>query len=112
MTVGECVEKHTFREFLCWNRWLDEQFNEPSLTDQYIMQLTAVVASANSKRKHKVMDFKLKFVTAMNKAQRMREKARQSITAWGAWMGMAQAVGKQQQPVQQRQKEKQSWPKR
>ena len=33
----------THRQYLAWQRWLDEQWNEPSRSDYYAMQVAAAV---------------------------------------------------------------------
>lgn len=43
MPIGECMAKHTHRQFLTWMVWLKLQWNKPSRSDYYLMQLEATV---------------------------------------------------------------------
>ena len=41
-------QKLTHRQFLTYHEWLKDQWDRPSRTDYYLMQLTAIVKSAAS----------------------------------------------------------------
>jgi hypothetical protein len=53
----------TFRQYLHWQAWVRDQWNEPSRTDLMVQQLTLVVARIMAKHPDKVKfaDFDLKF---------------------------------------------------
>ena len=63
MTLRECMEAHTNREYLTWQEWLDEQWNSPTLSDMYAMQTAAEVRRSQSSkpRQVKLEHFRLKF---------------------------------------------------
>jgi len=63
MSLSECIEKHTYREYRTWMIWLEEQWNEPSRTDYYLMQIAREVATVLMKNSDtvKVGQFKLPF---------------------------------------------------
>lgn len=43
MSLDECIESHTNRQYLAWLAWLDKQWNEPSRTDYYLMRVAQTV---------------------------------------------------------------------
>lgn len=53
----------THRQNLVWQEWRGRQWNEPSLTDHYLMQLSHLLVMVNSTKKStaKLDDFRLKF---------------------------------------------------
>ena len=40
MPLNECMQKVTYREYLTWQAWLDDEWNRPSRSDKYLMQIT------------------------------------------------------------------------
>ena len=63
MSLSECMNSHTERQFRTWIEWLDSQWNEPSLTDHYLMQIATEVRRVLSKNPNdiKLDDFKIEF---------------------------------------------------
>lgn len=43
MPVAECMRRVSHREFLGWVAWMNNQWNSPSRSDWYLMELMAVV---------------------------------------------------------------------
>lgn len=68
-TLYEFSNKMTHREFKLWLRWLDDNYNKPSLSDYYMMQIAAEVRRVLSKNpdKIKLKDFLLSFDTSDKK---------------------------------------------
>lgn len=67
MTLEECMRSHTERQLSAWIYWLDEQWDRPSRSDWYLMQITCEIrrflaAMAGSKIQIQPKDFKLTFV--------------------------------------------------
>lgn len=56
----------THRQFLAWQAWLDDQWNEPSRADYYAMSTACHVRKSQSTEPQKVKfeDFKIPFVTS------------------------------------------------
>lgn len=66
MTLTECLEKHTHRQYLAWMDWLDEEWNRPSRSDFYLMQITQFVSAIiNAFSKHpknsRLKDYRIEF---------------------------------------------------
>jgi hypothetical protein len=51
----------TWRQYRAWHEYLLQQWNEPSLHDWYLMQLTSVVRSLFAQSPYQVKDSKLEF---------------------------------------------------
>lgn len=90
MPLGECMRSHTYEEYLMWMDWLDEQWNTPGLTEQYLMQIAAEVRRVMAKKPSsiKLKHFKLSF--KRQKVQQdpklTQEKALEH--QWSTWMGV------------------------
>lgn len=86
MPLSECVKKTTNREYLLWNRWLDEQWDEPDRHDHYIMDLSMQVASILNKKASslKLSMFKLKFGSTEDQE---KEDVEKSKSRWRSWLG-------------------------
>lgn len=63
MTLGECLEKTTHREYLVWMAWLRDRLNHPGLTEYYLMQIAMEVRRVLSNKPSSIRleQFKLKF---------------------------------------------------
>ncbi len=72
MPLRACMQTHTHREYKTWLTWLDEQWNRPSRSDNYSMQvaiklqeLLNIVRVYGSKKQPATVnpdDMKLEFV--------------------------------------------------
>lgn len=84
------MEKHTHREYLVWNHYLDELEKNPSKDNWYIIQLTAEVRRLFAKRpkRIKLKDFILKFGRQKEKVLDPEEQLRQSKSFWMGALGM------------------------
>lgn len=53
----------THRQFLAWQYWLSQQYNQPSRTDYYLMQVASEILKGRVKdpRKVNIEDFKIPF---------------------------------------------------
>lgn len=76
-----------YSEYKVLERWVIEEKNKPSKTDYYLMQLTQILHSANSKSSYKVDDFKLEFgiKPAKAKATSHEQKNRAIALAQARW---------------------------
>ena len=63
MPLRDCMERHTHRELLAWNEWLDEQWNQPTRSDHYLMQIAQEVRRSFAKKCPKFSAFKIPFQT-------------------------------------------------
>lgn len=68
MPLRKCMKKTSHREYLVWMAWLDRQWDRPSRTDNYLMQVAYQVAyevrrifSTNSANMPTMGEFKLRF---------------------------------------------------
>ena len=43
MPLRACMKEHTHREYKLWLAWLDRQWNRPSRSDNYLMQVAAEI---------------------------------------------------------------------
>lgn len=79
----------TWRQLETWRMWLKAQWNEPSRTDHYLMQLTAEIRRGNAKDPAKVQDehFKIKFTEKMTEPQTSplspEDRTKISRSVWG-----------------------------
>ena len=88
MTVAECQKRMSYREFLTWVAWLDLQWDNPSRTDSYLMQIAYEVHQVLRARKNvKAKNFKLKFSKETRKPLTRQESGRRSESAWLAAIG-------------------------
>lgn len=79
----------THRQYLLWQIWLDLQWDRPTLSDYYLMQIAAEVKRVLSKspNKIKLKDFLLKFGNQREKVQETPEQAAaKSKAAWVGWV--------------------------
>lgn len=53
------MEDVSYRQFLVWKKWLSNQWNKPSRTDHYLMQISSDIHNLVSKSIVKVTDRKL-----------------------------------------------------
>jgi hypothetical protein len=64
MSLSECMESHTNREYEVWMAWLSNQWNEPSRSDHYLMQIAQEVCRVLKKNPNQIQlqQFKIPFV--------------------------------------------------
>lgn len=83
----------THRQYLAWNAWLDDQWNKPDRSDNYLMALTAEVRRVLHRKPKSVKTehFKLKFVENKRAIPTdPKAKARMAQASANRWI---QAVG-------------------
>ncbi len=84
----------TERQFRTWNAWLDQQWNKPTLTDHYLMEVGAEVRRGWVKDPHKVKieDMRLTFHDSNQQAKPRKATPQQRILAAqlakARWQGM------------------------
>ena len=63
MSLDECIQKHTYRQYLAWLEWLQEEQNNPSASDYYLMSIAAEVRRSVVKQPSSVKldDFRIQF---------------------------------------------------
>lgn len=74
----------TNRQYLTWQRWLDQQLNRPDRSDYYLMQLTALVSNLFSKSPSQVHEFLLKFNTEPEVEMSAQQRSEMAKMAWAA----------------------------
>jgi hypothetical protein len=97
MPVGEYLRTHTRRQHRVFLAWLDLEWDRPSRTDQYLMQIAYEVRLANQrlkKNRPRFKDFRLKFTGEAARRQAPPASAEQAA-AWSKalWLGRMQAAG-------------------
>lgn len=85
------MKEHTHRQYLAWMAWLEMQWDRPSRTDWYLMQIAAEVYKKFRKNPAQILveTFKLRFKSS-NKAP-VKTKAQKEMDAAAAkarWFGM------------------------
>lgn len=67
----------THRQFAAWIAWLSEQWEQPSRTDNYLMQIAAEIRRGNVKkpRSVKIEHMRLRFKSSSRKPKLTREQA-------------------------------------
>jgi hypothetical protein len=58
----------THWQFIVWQVWLEQEWNKPSRTDHYLMQLNATVRGLVSKDRTSLSDLQIKFQLPSDKA--------------------------------------------
>ena len=66
MSLTECQEKHTHRQYLAWLEFLEEEWNRPTKLEHYLMQIALQVASvlnafSKKPKQLKLSQFKIEF---------------------------------------------------
>jgi len=56
MTLTDVMEKTSHRQYLLWMEWLDQQWNKPTRTDWYLIQLTAELRRGFTRAKNILLD--------------------------------------------------------
>lgn len=51
MSLSECMRKTTWRQFMIWTEWIQEEWNIPDKSDYYAMQIAHEVRYSNRKFK-------------------------------------------------------------
>lgn len=94
--MRECMQKTTRREYLAWLAWLDKEWEHPSRTDYYLMQIAAEVNGVLRKKGPLKLDnFKLRFTD--DKKQPKKETTQQSKSRWlGLFRAMKVKVKRKQ----------------
>jgi hypothetical protein len=91
MPVSECMRRISHREYKLWLAWLNSKWNEPSLTDYHLMQLSCQIANMFSKKVYGIEDFRIKFKTLTPQTPHVpteEEKKRQLEANKKRWMSM------------------------
>jgi hypothetical protein len=88
------MQRHTHREYLLWNEYLDEQWEKPDRHDHYLMQIAMYVSRqfGSSSGKLKLSSFKLPFVwrkaeAVPIKTEAEEAKAKSAESAKSRWFG-------------------------
>jgi len=84
------MKKHTHREYLMWIRYLDKEWNQPSRTDYYLMQIAAKIQGLFSKNSTsiKIANFLLPFKRQKpKKPPTQKELVAQSKARWKSAVG-------------------------
>lgn len=91
MTIQEMLEKITHREILKWESWFSTEWNEPTKSDQYLMQIAAEVRRVLAKNPSKIKNdhLKIKFVKVEPKKKLTKEEATKAAKArWSGILGL------------------------
>lgn len=85
--------KMTHRQFTAWQEWLKSEWNEPSRTDHYLMQLNTTLSQVNAKdpKTVKFHESKLKFRITKPVDPNSPEGLR---VAKQLWIGRAKALAR------------------
>lgn len=86
------MRKIPHRQFRTWNRWFEDSWNEPTLSDFYAMQTAAEVRRVLSKKPNdiKLEHFKMSFSKPkpVSKKVAAKAKAARSLASWKAILGI------------------------
>ena len=90
MPLRECMRTHTNRECMAWLRWLEEQKNNPSRSDYYLMRIAAEVRKSWAKDPTKIQlnQFRINFVPPKQESEQpsLSHEERTAI-AKARWFG-------------------------
>jgi len=92
------MQKHTYREYKAWHRWLGEQLNNPSLTDMYLMQIAMRVHQSFVKNPQEISreNERIKFTyKPKDPPKPVASKEVQMSTMKAIWFGLTGYKGKE-----------------
>jgi hypothetical protein len=80
----------THRQYLAWQAWLDEEWERPNRTDQYLMQVALEVVRGRMKnpRKAELQNFRLTFKGKKTLKRPKLTKEQVTIYSKARWLGM------------------------
>ena len=86
---GLLERKLTYRQFLTWFEWLEMQWNLPTRTDHYLMQIALLLIQAHSADSSSVgLDtLKIKFSEAKKKTVTAEQRAQHMRNVLAVWVG-------------------------
>lgn len=79
MTLEDCLNSHTHREYRTWKAHYQLELSRPSRSDYYEMQTTLEIASILSKKRYKLGDFIIEWISSDEAKRRHIER---SYRAW------------------------------
>jgi hypothetical protein len=91
MSLSECMESHTHREFKTWIRWLDEQWNNPTADQYYLMSVAQRVQQVLSKNPNQISlsQQKITFGPGSSKPSLTKDqKASMAKARWASVVGL------------------------
>lgn len=98
LTIAEAMVRVSYREYMVRLHWLENQKNEPSRTDHYLMQIARYLDAiwAHKKKLEDLLKFKLPFVQMKRQSvptpqSAGQQREAQSRTMWGATLGAIHA---------------------
>lgn len=96
MSLRECMEKHTEREMRVTLAWLEMQWDKPSRTDWYLMQIAAEVRRGLVKKPSSVKteNMKIKFLLDRKRSAAPPTSQEQMMMSKQCWLGAAGLLGK------------------
>lgn len=92
------MEKHSERQMLAWHEWIKEDYNRPSRSDYYVIQLTVAVKELCERVRtlFKGGELKIpeidKFVLKL-KEEDKRDAKTTALNARNAWLGRMAGAG-------------------
>ncbi len=79
MTLEDCLNSHTHREYRTWKAHYQLELSRPSRADHYQMQVALEIATILSKKKYKLDDFKIEW---LNQEEAKKRHIERSYRAW------------------------------
>ncbi len=89
MSLRQLLAEMTHREFLMWLWFFEDDLENPSKTEQYLMQIAAEIRAGNVKnpRSVKMKDFHLRFDKPKPTSTTQERQAGISKAVWRARLG-------------------------
>ena len=87
MSLSECIQSHTYRQYKAWLDWLDEQWNIPSKQDHYLAKIVHTTKQVQTKKKLDENDSMIKFKTRTSEKRSKEEISTRSRSKWLGWLG-------------------------
>lgn len=97
LPIGECLQRHTHRQYLAWQAWFALQWNRPQLRDYYLMMIAAEVRRtiAEHPRRVDMKDFKLEFRMENDSPAAKLSREQAAAFARAKWLGRMTAPVRQ-----------------
>lgn len=93
MSFDECLKKHTKKQIAAWLIYLKERWNNPTVTEFYLMQIAAEIRRTNAKhpKKIKLDQLRIRFQDAKKKVSRPltpQERKARTEASKALWLGL------------------------
>ena len=89
MPLRKCLRETSLNDFRMWTRWLDDQWEVPTLTDYYLMAIAQSIWQVHSENPNNIKLNSFKLSRKDNKGEMTEEQIAQNLqTTLSIWTGI------------------------